>query len=181
MIQRSIEQLSLPSSNVAGRRSARLYQHVDDPAWLLYLAEWSSREAFEAYRQADPMPGTLDQLQRLPAYRLYQRLALFERVFAPVSTVHVHIVEGLAQTHAMRRDSALAYHRSGVRGRPGLVQLEVHEAIDGVPGLLIVSGWETVSLLQQAEQDQERAMLDVASGGTAQRFVGRALVDTTST
>ena len=183
MIQRSIEQLSLPSSSVAGRRFARLYQHVDDPTWLLYLAEWSSQEAFEAYRQTAPMPGTPDQLQQLPAFRFYRRLALFERVLAPVPVVHVAIVDGAAETQAARRDLALAYHRSGVRDRPELVLLQVHEAIDGAPGLLVISGWEASAPLAQASQDLERALLDqlVASGGTARQFVGRVVAEAAGT
>jgi quinol monooxygenase YgiN len=183
MIQRSIEQVSLPSGSVAGRRLARLYQRVDDPARLLYLAEWSSREAFEAYRRPAPTTGTPDPIERLPACRLYQRLALFERVLTPVPIVHATIVEGAAETHTARRDVALAYHRSGVRGRTELVLLQVHEAIDGVPGLLIVSGWEGIAPLPRAGQDLEQALLDqlAASGGTTQRFVGRALVESTGT
>jgi hypothetical protein len=176
MVQYAIEQLSLPSPD---GRPARLYQHVDDPTWLLQLAEWSSREAFEAHRQADRPPGTPEQLQRLAACRLYQRLALFERVLTPVPALHLHIVEGPARTHARRRDLALAYHRSRVRGRPGLVLLQVYEAVDGGPGLLVISGWETIALLQQAAEDQDRAILDAASGGTARRFVGQVLADTT--
>ena len=154
---------------------------MDDPTWLLYLAEWSSREAFEAYRQAAAMPGTPDQPRRLPACRFYRRLALFERVLTPVSIVHVAIVDGPAETHAARRDLVLAYHRSGVRGRPELVLLQVHEAVDGVPGLLIVAGWEIVGPLPGAGRDLERALLDrlAASGGTVQRFVGRVLAETT--
>lgn len=182
-IQRSVEQLSLPSSSVAGRRFARLYQHVDDPSWLLYLAEWSSREAFEAYRQTAPMPGTPDQLQQLPVFRFYRRLALFERVLAPVAVVHVAIVDGAAETQAARRDLALAYHRSGVRDRPELVLLQVHEAIDGAPGLLVISGWEAGAPLPRGSRDLERALLDqlVASGGTARQLVGRAVAEAAGT
>lgn len=183
MIQRSLEQLSLPSSGVAGRRVARLCQHLDEPAWLLYLAEWSSREAFEAYRLSVPMPGTADQLQRLPACRFYQRLALFERVLTPVSTVHVTTVDGPAATHATRRDLALAYHSSDMRLQRELALLQVHEATDAQPGLLVVSGWESTSPLTGAGQEPEQAMLDrlVANGGTAERFVGRVLAETTGT
>jgi hypothetical protein len=155
---------------------------VDDPTRLLYLAEWTSREAFEAYRQFAPMPGTADRFQRLPACRLYQRLTLFERVLTPVSVVHITTVDGPAETQPARRDLALAYHRSDVRGRPELVLLRVHEAIDGVPGLLIVAGWEGGEPPPPAVQDLERALLDrlLASGGTVHRFVGRVLAETTA-
>ena len=47
----------------------------------------------------------------------------------------------------------------------------------------MISGWEANAPLPVAGQDLERALLDqlVASGGTAQRFVGRVLVETTGT
>lgn len=181
VIQQSIEQLSLPSRDVAGRRIARLYQHVDDPAWLLYLADWDSREAFEAYRQIAPMPGSPDQFQQAPSCRFYRRLALFERVLTPVSAIGVAIVGGPAQMHAARRDLALAYHRSGGRDRSGLVLLQVHEAVDAVPGLLLISGWQTIQQLQQADQAAGRMLLDqlAANGGTLRRFVGRVLAEAT--
>jgi quinol monooxygenase YgiN len=182
VIRRSIEQLSLPSGSVAGRRLARLYQHADDPGWLLYLAEWSSREAFEAYRRSAPMPGTPEQFQRLPACRAYRRLTLFERMLTPVALVHLAIVDGPAESQAARRDLALAYHRSDVRGRPGLVLLQVHEALDGGPGLLVISGWGPAEPPPAADEDAERALLGrlLASAGTVERFVGRVLAETTA-
>ena len=180
MIRRSIEQLSFPSHD---GRIVRLYQHVDDPTWLLYLAEWSSREAFDAHRQGAPMPGTPDQLQQLPVWRFYRRLALFERVMAAVPIVCADIGDGPPETHAARRDTALAYHRSGVRGRSGLVLLHVHEALAPASGLLIATGWETTTQAQQADQGPERTTLDQldANGGTSRRFLGRALLETTAT
>ena len=179
MVQRSIDQLALPSSSVSGRRVARLYQHVDDPTWLLSLAEWSSREAFEAYRRSSPMPGTPDQPQRPPSCRTDRRLTLFERVLTPVATVQVAIVDGPAETQAARRDLVLAYHRSDVRGRPEPALLQVDEALDGGPGLLVIAGWAAGGPLPPAGQDLERVLLDrlLASGGTAQRFVGRVLAE----
>jgi len=123
------------------------------------------------------MLGTPDQLQQVPVYRFYQRLALFERVLVPVSIVGVAIVDGPVATHAARRDLALAYHRFGGRDRPGLALLQVHEAVDAAPGLLLISGWETVEQLRQADPEAGRALLDQleANGGTHRRFVGRAL------
>ena len=179
MIRRSIEQLSLPSSSVAGRRSARLYQHVDDPAWLLYLAEWTSREEFDAYHQVSPMPGTPDQFQRLPDCRIYRRLALFERVLTPVSIIRADILDGSPETHAAQRDLALSYYRSEVRDRSGLVLLHVHETTEARPGLLIVSGWERADPPQLVDRHPEPDPLDrlTASGGTRQRFVGRPLAE----
>jgi hypothetical protein len=161
---------------VAGRRFARLFQHIDDPAWLLYLAEWTSREAFDAYRQSELMPGLPEQFQQVPSTRFYQRLALFERVLTPTASVSVDIVDGPAVSHPIRRDLALTHYRANAHDRPDLVMLQVHEALDAVPSLLIVTGHPS----QQADRSSEQGLLDrlVANGGTARQFVGQAVVET---
>ena len=181
VLRRSIEQLSLPSQGVTGRRFARLFQHVDDPTWLLYLAEWSSRETFEAYRQSAPMPGTPDEFQSLPVCRYFQRLALFERALVPFSVMYVDIASGPAVTHAARRDRALAYLRSPVRTVPGLSLVQIHEAVTDTPALAILTGWDTASPAVREERGQEQALLDAfgAHGGTVERFIGRKIVETT--
>jgi quinol monooxygenase YgiN len=180
IVQRAIEQLSLPSSTVVGRRVARLYQHVDDPARLLYLAEWDSREAFEAYRQTAPMPGTPDQFQVLPVCRFYHRLALFERMLSPVQVAYADVVDGPAQTHAVRRDLALAYHRANVRDRSSLALLMIHETADDPTGLLIISGWDATMPLQRSGTDPDLALIQqlAATGATVEQFVGRAVAET---
>lgn len=183
VVQQAIEQLSLPSQRVAGRRFARLFQHGDDPAWLLYLAEWTSREAYDAYRQAAPMPGLPDRFQQPPSTRFYQRLALFERVLTPVARVSVDLVDGPAASHPIRRDQALTYHRSNAHAQPELVLLQVHEALDAEPSLLIVTGWGTAHPSQQHGQTIEQELLDrlIANGGTVRRFVGQAVVESPGT
>ena len=103
IIQLAIEQVSLPASSVAGRRVARLYQHVDDPAWLLYLGEWDSRAAFDAYRATAPQPGRLDQHRQPPTCRVFRRLALFERILTPVGLACADIVTGPPASSATRR------------------------------------------------------------------------------
>jgi quinol monooxygenase YgiN len=183
VVQRAIEQLSLPSQRVAGRRVARLFQHGDDPAWLLYLAEWASREAYDAYHQTTPLPGLLDRFQQPPSTRFYQRLALFERVLTPVARVSVDLVDGPAASHPIRRDQALTYHRSNAHAQQELVLLQVHEALDAEPSLLIVTGWDTAHPNLADAPTIEQALLDrlIANGGTVRRFVGHAVVETPGT
>jgi quinol monooxygenase YgiN len=180
VIQRAIEQLSIPSQNVVGRHSARLFQRIDDPAHLFYVGEWESREAFEAYRVRAPMPGRPDQFQARPICRLYRRLALFERVMIDIQAAHASIVDGPAETHDVRRNLALAYHRASARGRPGLVTLTIHEALDRPAGLLILSGWEIADAQAPPEIRADQALVEQlqVAGGSVQQFVGRTLIET---
>jgi hypothetical protein len=98
------------------------------------------------------------------------------------SIIRADILDGSPETHAAQRDLALSYYREGVRSRSGLVLLHVYETVDDGPGLLIVSGWESTTLSQQVDRDPEWDFLDrlAASGGTAQRFIGRPLGEATS-
>jgi quinol monooxygenase YgiN len=180
IIQLAIEQFSLPSSNVAGRRLARLYQHVDDPTWLLYVGEWESREAFEAYRAAAPQPGSLDQYQQPPTCRVFRRLALFERMLTPAWLAYADIVTGPLASHAARRDLALAYHRASQRGQTDLALLTIYEGVDGPGGLAIVSGWQAATPLSGRSAAPEQALIEQfrATGATVEQFVGLALAET---
>ena len=177
---RAIEQLSLPAHRVVGRRHARLYQHLEDPTRLLYVAEWESREAFDAYRLTAPMPGQPEQFVAMPVCRIYRRLALFEHVLTPVHIAYADTVEGPAETHAARRDLLLAYYRASVRDRRGLVLLMTNEHIDQPPELLVVSAWQSPPAASAPELPGGEHLLDQlrAAGGTVNRFVGRQLVDT---
>lgn len=181
IIQQVIEQFSLPASSVAGRRFARLSQHVDDPAWLLYLGEWESRERFEAYRATAPLPGSLDQHRSAPACRVFRRLALFERVLAPVGLAYADIVTGPPETGATRRDLALAYHRASLRSQAGLVLHSIYEGVDDPASLAIVSGFQAPAPLVRQGFAPNRALIEQlrATGATVEQFVGRALAETT--
>jgi quinol monooxygenase YgiN len=179
IIQQALEQLSLPSSTVAGRRFARLYQRVDDPARLLYVGEWESRAAFETYRASARQPGTPEQHQQPPILRAYRRLALFERMLSSVGLAYAAIADGPPASHAARRDLALAYHRASLRGHAGLVLLMIHEAIDDPSGLLIVSGWQPDAPLTQATPSPDDGLIEQlrATGATVEQFVGRTLAE----
>jgi quinol monooxygenase YgiN len=179
IIQQALEQLSLPSSSVAGRRFARLYQHVDDPTRLLYVGEWDSREAFEAYCANARQPGRVDQFQQPPLCRVYRRLALFERMLTPVGLAYADIVDGPPESHAARRDLALAYHRTSLRSHTSLALLMIHEAVDDPAGLLIVSGWQSDAPLSQATPSPDDRLIGQLrdTGATVGQFVGRTLAE----
>lgn len=181
VIQRVTEQFELPSSTVAGRRFARLYQHVDDPAHLLYIGDWDSRAAFEAYRAMASQPAIPELYHQPPTCRVYRRLALFERMLTPIDVASVDIVTGPRGSHAARRDLALAHHRASMRSRASLVFLAIYETIDDPAGLAIVSGWQAGAPLAQPGATPDGALIDRlrAAGATVEQFVGRALAETT--
>ncbi len=180
IIQLATEQFKLPSSSVAGRRSARLYQHVVDPTRLVYVGDWESRAAFDAYQATAPQPATLRQYRQPPGCRLYRRLALFERMLVPVSVVYADIVNGPPESHAARRDLALAYHRASLRSPADLVLLAIYEAVDPPSCLAIVSGWQTRGPLARPVAAPDHALTEQlrATGATVEQFVGRALAET---
>lgn len=165
---------------MAGRRSARLYQHVDDPTWLLYVGDWDSRAAFEAYKALAPQPATLRQYRQPPGCRLYRRLALFERMLVPVGVAYADVVSGPSASHTARRDLALAYHRASLRSTADLLLLAIYEAVDEPASLAIVSGWQAPGPLARPDAAPDRALTDQlrATGATVEQFAGRALAET---
>jgi hypothetical protein len=179
IIQQALEQLSLPSSSVAGRRLARLYQHVDDPTRLLYVGEWDSREVFERYWAGTSRPSTPDRYQRPPTIRMFRRLALFERMLTPVGLAYADIVDGPAASHTARRDLALAYHRASLHGLSSLALLMIHDAVDDPPGLLIVTGWQSDAPLGQGASSPDNRLAEQlrGTGATVEQFVGRPLAE----
>jgi hypothetical protein len=179
ILQNSLRQLSIPASGVAGRRFARLYQHIDDPCWLLYVAEWESAEIFTAYRRKATAPGRPDQFAQPPVCRIYQRLALFERVLAPSRVARADIVDGPADTHDECRERIIAYHRASVRDRSQLVMLSVHETTDPTPGFLILSGWDGVAPTAPEDYADDFNLVQqlTATKNTVQRFIGRTVIE----
>jgi quinol monooxygenase YgiN len=180
VIQRATAQLSTPSQTVPGRRHARILQHLDDPNYLLYVAEWESRKAFDAYRDTAAVPERTDQFQQLPTFRHYQRIALFEHVFATFDIVCVDRVQGPADTHAARRALALHYHRCEARQQAGLVLLVTNERAEDPQELLLVSGWRAPSPDGHPGQLPDHHLLGQlrATGGVVNRFIGRRLLAT---
>lgn len=177
-MQQAVEQLA--SQSAPGRRSARLYQPLEDRTALLYVAEWDTREAFEAYRQHAPMPGSADQHRQHPACRFYRRLALFERVLTPIERAYASIVDGPAASHPVRVDLALAYHRESVRTQPHLTLLTIHEAIEGPRGLLLLCGRRASVSPHPHDDEPARALMErlLATGATVDELVGHVVADT---
>jgi hypothetical protein len=155
---------------------------VDDPARLLYIGEWESREAFEAYRVSTQQPGAADQYRQPLVCRVYQRLALFERMLSPVGLACADIVDGPPASHGARRDLALAFHRTSLRSRSNLAMLMIHEAVDHPPGLVIVSGWQPDVPLAQQRPTPDPALIEQlrATGATVESFVGRMLAESSA-
>ncbi|MFN8635286.1 MAG: antibiotic biosynthesis monooxygenase family protein [Chloroflexota bacterium] len=181
IVQQAIAHLS--GHGIDGRRSARLYQPLDDRTSLLYVAEWDSREAFEAYRQTAQMPGSPEQYRELPVCRVYRRLALFERMLAPVRHACAIVVDGTPATHAACQGLALAYHRASLHGQSDLVLLTIHETTDERPGLLVLWGWGSALGHEPLLPDSARQLIERfrATGATIEEMVGRALVDAADT
>jgi len=172
-------QLALPSSSVVGRRFARLFQGLEDPTRLLYVADWESPEAYDAYARGMPMPGRPEQYVQPPTRRYFRSLTAFERVLAPIGVASAVIVDGPAETHVFRRDLGLAFQQVVIHDRPGLVLLTLYEAVEPPAGLLMLAGWESVQAFEEAFATAQPKLVDqlVQAGGVARRFLGRVFAE----
>jgi quinol monooxygenase YgiN len=176
-----LSRLALPSSTIVGRRFARLFQHLDDPTRLLYVAEWESREAHEALTRAMPLPGIPDQFVCPPTFRYFRPLTSFERMLVPIGIASAVIVDGPADTHLARRAAGLAYHQLVAHQRRGLVLLALYETTDPPPGLLMLVGWESLAAFRQAYEAAGPKLVDqlIGDDGVAHRFLGTVRAETT--
>jgi len=181
IIEVVLNRLALPASTIVGRRFARLFQHLDDPTRLLYVAEWESREAHEAVTRTMSLPGTPDQFVCPPTFRYFQPLTSFERMLVPIGIASAVIVDGPAETHVARRAQGLAYHQIAVKQRRGLVLLALHEAVDSPPGLLMLVGWVSLAAFRQAYEAAGPKLVDqlIGDDAVAHRFLGTIRAETT--
>lgn len=184
ILQMAAEQFSPSGQVVEGRHYARLYQHLDDSTRLLYVAEWESEAAFNAYRATEPYPSHREQLQSVPSIRFYRRLANFERVSLRADLACVCFVSGPPEQHDAIREAALQLHHGAARREPGLVSLVTSERDEQPASLVIASEWQRGSPvgsqhhIQDAHAPDEQLLAPLlAAGATLDRFVARHLLD----
>jgi hypothetical protein len=168
------DRLDFPKGRVSGRRWSRVFQGRDDPASLLFLAHWDSREGFErAYDRRQPHPAEA-LLARPATPRFFQSLVAFERVMVPVVARSVLLIEGSPMAMPPLRAYLLDLFETHRESLPGLVTCIVGEETASTATLLLVTGWQTLAGL-----DAVRGMMAAQfttriadAGATSHSFLG---------
>ena len=159
------------------RRHARLIQALDDPAALLYLAEWESRAAFLARMT---MRGVEQRLQQLTTRYERHFVRPIRAESAGQLPDRARIVTcGLVRVPPAQSAGVLTYLVEelgpAVREIPGLIRRTIYEDLDQVDWFLLVYEWDTRAAWEAARRElvpttEESLRL---RGGQLQRFVGQ--------
>jgi quinol monooxygenase YgiN len=158
-----------------GRRFARLFQHLQDPARLLAMEEWQSQPDFERHLQdaayADALAScgpTLraDALERLQHYRHMPHLpSALSCITLSTSLDRAADVEGFICDDE-RRDALVA---------AGLVLRAVYRVV-GSPGrLLVLHGWRSFDDLERYLATSEHSLAELleTTDASIERFTGQ--------
>jgi quinol monooxygenase YgiN len=153
---------------------ARVFQNVDDPAAMLYVGQWSSREAYES-RDAEHV-ASLDALcQEAPARWFCQQLSLYEVVSSQVeaadcTSLRVPPAQAAAVETYLREQAAPLS-----QAQPGFVLRAVYQDLDDPGHLFVLLGWRSAAdgeaAYQQVWPELSRALREM--GAQLERFQGR--------
>lgn len=154
--------------------TAQIFQGLTDPAALLYLGQWSSRESYES-RDTSHLER-LDALCEGPPHRAFcQQLSLYEIVSSQVQVAGCLIIRA---PHARVAEVVTFLHGEAAlvtRAQPGFVLRAVYQDLDDPGQLFLLVGWRSAD-----EQDAARHKLLPATrerleelGATIEVFRGR--------
>jgi heme-degrading monooxygenase HmoA len=159
-------------------RSARVLQRVQDPADFLWLAEWESREAYDA--NLNDVQRELELLAAGPRERSFLEVVhsseYIERRVAALTCV---VVNATAQTVAQARDMMQTRGKALLEANPGFAARYLYRDVERAHRLVAVLGWSSLAAAEQAVQiiDRHADELVDALGLERQSFVGRVAVE----
>ncbi|MCC7371175.1 MAG: antibiotic biosynthesis monooxygenase [Chloroflexi bacterium] len=176
---RASHELAARSGAPPARRRVHVFQALDDPQSMLYVAEWSSRPAFEAYRdQGDP--DTFEAVLRdREAVNICERLMFFGNYAYRAQVTRCIVVDLPAGAAADVQQVLLPNGRWAMHGSAGLVRYTVYREITHARRYVIVHGWQSTADLEA--QSPRRAALEAALAGfsvTLRQFVGHEYAST---
>jgi hypothetical protein len=168
--------ITRPHNRASAR--ARMFQGLDDPHVVLYLAQWASREEYLA-RDSTP-PDDLDSLAEGAPERFFcQQLDLFEVPGAHIALLGCTIIHAAPSAGAAL--ITYLFERSGprLRAAPGLALRAVYQDVDMPSRLFSLMGWSSAAELEAARRDLKPALVAplLELGATMESFLGRARAD----
>jgi quinol monooxygenase YgiN len=138
-------------------RSARLFQALGDPSHLLYVAEWDSREAFEAHAR-HVRTAALDALAVESEGPYYCReLYSYEDMARRAEVVACAIGEAPPESAAAMRALASDLGRTASQV-PGLIFYRLAEDVERPGRLVILHGWDSEASLARARGPAGRSV-----------------------
>lgn len=162
------QQLMTRPGSPPARRSAQVFQAIDDTAALLYVSEWSDRAAFDAYR-AEAEPGTIEASIRDDGeFLICERELFFGNYTYRASIVGCCIAEASSESDDAIRTMLVPDGRWVMHGSPGLVYYAVYREVTHSHRYVIVHGWQSTAALLAMRERREvlRQTIDGLGGRT---------------
>jgi len=158
-----------------GRKFARLFRHMQDPARLLSMEEWESDEALERHRQSPAYADTRDAVAAPPPIEYLERLQHYRHMpHRPSALACTTLATPVDQAGAVERFICDDERRDAL-GAAGLVIRAVYRVI-GSPGrLLVLHGWRSLDDLEQYVGTSARGLAELleSTGAEIDQFTGQ--------
>jgi heme-degrading monooxygenase HmoA len=161
------------------QRTFRLLQGVTDPDVILYLSEWTSREAYLAAREARASSGLIRQLNVGSAERRICRLlARYEYLGRTHDVITASLIEVPPEAHAPAREFLVTEQRAMLPTIPGLTLRHLYEDLDVPHVYLVLNGWKSQTARDAYAQDESPAGQRLSAlGATITRLKGHTRLD----
>src|SRR5262245_53592492 len=162
------------------RREAHVFQASDDPALLLYVAEWADRVAFELYR-GQSGPNTIEAAFSAGGeYIICERLVFYGNFAYRAEIVACAIVEAPPEASEAVRELLLPGGRWLIHGWPGLVHYTAFRELGRAHRYVVVHGWKSEAALRAFREARGSIGHDTFGtvGATLIPFTGRERAST---
>jgi len=173
-------ELDVRAAQPPARREAHVFQAIDDPGLLLYVAEWSDRVAFELYR-GQSGPETIEAaISAAGEYIICERLVFYGNFAYRANIVACGIVDAPAEASEAVREVLLPGGRWEIHGWPGLVHYTAFRETSRTHRYVVVHGWKSEAALRGSREATRPAASEQFRkvGATLIQFTGRELSST---
>lgn len=167
------QQLVARSGSPGARKSAQVFQAIDNVGALLYVGEWTDRAAFEAYR-AEAEAGSVEATIRDTGEFLICERELFFGNFAHRAQITgCGIIEAPPGGGDTIRAMLVPNGRWVFHGAPGLVYYAVYREVTHSHRFVVVHGWQSEAALQAVRDRRQELQWPIeAAGGAIIPFTG---------
>jgi quinol monooxygenase YgiN len=156
-----------------GRRSSRIFQHLDLPQ-ILAIGEWASAADYQRLYQSPGYRATSVASDPPARIELLSRLAYLARMHLRPSVAGAAIITAPPETSDHVVAAITTDFRREMVAEPGIVTHEIYQAQDNRCRLLVLHTWESIDALGQLRAGlSRRHEAELARlGATFERFVG---------
>jgi heme-degrading monooxygenase HmoA len=162
------------------QRTFRLLQGVTDPDVILYLSEWTSREAYLAAREARNSTGLIPALSAgRVERRICRQLARYEYLGRTHDVITASLIEVPPEAHEQARAFLVTERRAALPTIPGLTLRNLYEDLDVPHVYFVLNGWKSQAARDAFEQSESPAIARRLSelGATLTQLKGYTRLD----